>query len=182
MFKLRLTSRTVLVGLIICVAWLVLVFSTPFMVPSGTLKDLSGRVGTRENIATFSDLGIVPRAVYTIGDVECHQIADRSYFLNGNQMPVCSRDVGLFAGLVLGFAAACFVRFKGNPVLLLLGLVPLAVDGGLQLVTRYESNNPLRLATGIVAGTALALLLALYIHAIEELEARPSEGHKIPPT
>jgi len=169
MLKPRLTSRTLLLALVVSLIWLALVVAAPYLVPSGTLQDLSGRVGTRENSAAFSPLGPVPRAIYTIGDVECHQIAERSFFLNDNQMPFCARDLGLFIGLVAGFALASFFRFRWNPALLLLGLVPMALDGGIQLFTDYESNNPLRLATGAIGGAALALLLAAYVHAFEEL-------------
>lgn len=156
-------------GFVISFAWLALVVSVPLMVPADTLQDLSGRVGTRENTSVFSGLSPLPRAIYTVGDIECHQIAERSYYLNGNQMPFCARDLGLFVGLALGFAIVSFFRFRGNPFLLLLGLVPMGVDGGLQLVTTYESTNPVRLATGILAGASLALLLALYVHALEDI-------------
>jgi uncharacterized membrane protein len=35
-------------------------------------------------------------------------------------------------------------------------------------VTEYESTNPLRLATGALAGLSLSLLLAVYIFVIAE--------------
>lgn len=180
MLKLRLTSRSLLIASAVSFVWLALVITAPYLVPPGTLRDLSGRVGTMENTAAFSELGPLPRAVYTIGDIECHQLAARSYFLNGNQMPFCARDLGLFVGLTAGFVLASIFRFRGNPVLLLLGLVPLAVDGGAQLVTSYESTNPLRLATGIIAGAALALLIAVYVYAFEALSAAPA-GTARPP-
>ncbi len=168
----RITSRVVLGGFILCAVWLALVVASPFMVPPHTLLNLSGSVGVKDNTAQFHDLSPLPKAIYSIGDVECHQLASRSYYLNGNQMPFCSRDVGLFIGLALGFAIATLYRVKINPLLLLLGLVPIGVDGGLQLVTSYESTNPIRLATGIVAGVALSFILALFIYAIEEDTSR----------
>jgi uncharacterized membrane protein len=88
-------------------------------------------------------------------------------------MPFCARDVGLFLGLVLGFGFATFVRWKIHPVLVLVGLVPIAIDGGLQLVSSYESTNPLRLATGTLAGLVLALLFAHFLFVIGEDRARP---------
>jgi len=176
--RVRLTSKTILVAFIISLVWLALVVSAPFMVPAGTLTDLSGRVGTRENTEALSGLSPLPRAIYTFGDIECHQIAERSYFLNGNQMPFCARDFGLFLGLVAGFAFALFVRFRGSPLLLLLGLVPMGVDGGLQIVTDYESTNPLRLATGLLAGAVLSMLLALYINAFEDIGKERRRGRE----
>jgi uncharacterized membrane protein len=103
-----------------------------------------------------------------IGDTECHQLANRSFFINGNQMPFCSRDVGLFIGLAVGAGVATFIRYRINPVLALAGLVPIAIDGGTQMLTDYESTNTLRLATGVVAGVALSLLLAHFMFALQE--------------
>lgn len=178
----RITSRVVLALLILSAVWLALVLLSPFLVPSNTLKDLSGVVGGHENESQFKNLGPVPHAVYWLGDAECHQLAIRSYFLNGNQMPFCARDVGLFLGLVVGFFAATFVRWKIPPLLVLLGLVPIAIDGGLQQVTSYESTNPLRILTGLLAGLVLALLFAHFLFVIESDKAKPKPVIVEPPT
>jgi uncharacterized membrane protein len=63
---------------------------------------------------------------------------------------------------------ALFYRLKLNPLYLLLGLIPMGLDGGLQAFTDYESNNPLRLATGIIAGVALALLISIFVQAFQD--------------
>lgn len=162
------TSVVLLMAFVISLIWLLLIISSPFMVPSGTLTDLSGSVNIKDNVDQFRDLDALPKAVYSIGDVECHQIKERSYFLNGNEMPFCARDLGLFAGLAGAFGLVAFYRLKLNPLLLMLGLIPLGLDGGIQLITDYESNNPLRLATGIVAGAALALILAQFVFLMQE--------------
>ena len=164
----KVTSKVILVLFGISTVWLALVVGAPLMVPSDTLTDLSGRVGVHDNDAQFSSIGALPRAMYWIGDAECHQLAERSYFLNGNQMPFCSRDLGLFTGLVFALGFVAFYRYKINPVYAILGLVPIGLDGGLQAVTSYESTNPLRLFTGIVAGAAMALLIAHFLFVIQE--------------
>lgn len=163
----KLTSPVVLAAFVICLVWLALVVSAPFLVHSHTLLDLSGSVNVKDNIAQFHSLAPLPKAIYSIGDVECHQIASRSFFLNGNEMPFCSRDLGLFIGLAAGFGLAAFYRYKLNPFLALAGLVPMGIDGGLQLVTSYESNNALRIITGIIAGVSLSILLAYYVFLIQ---------------
>lgn len=169
------TSLVLLLIFLFCSVWLALVLIAPFLVPSGTLTDLSGSVSVKDNEDQFRDLAPLPKAVYSIGDVECHQIKDRSFFLNGNEMPFCSRDLGLFAGLAGGFGLVTFYRLKTNPLLLMLGLVPLALDGGLQLVTEYESNNPLRLLTGILAGATLALIIAQFVFVVQDDRKRVVE-------
>lgn len=166
------TSVVLLFAFLLCSVWLALVVISPFLVPSGTLTDLSGSVSVKDNVEQFKDLAPLPKAIYSIGDVECHQIAERSYFLNGNEMPFCARDVGLFIGLAGGFGIVVFYRLKMNPLLLMLGLVPLGLDGGVQLVTDYDSNNPLRLTTGIVAGVALALIIAQFVFVLQDDKKR----------
>jgi len=164
----KITSKAVFVFFAVSAVWLVLVIAAPFMVPSHTLTDLSGRVGYHDNDLQFSGLSAIPHAIYWIGDAECHQIASRSYFLNGNEMPFCSRDLGLFLGIGLGFGLMSFYRYKLNPVFSILSMVPIGLDGGLQAVTDYESTNPVRVATGIIAGAGLALLLAHFMFVIQE--------------
>jgi len=164
----KVTSRAVLIFFLVSAAWLALVISAPFLVPSGTLTDLTGRVGFHDNDQQFSSLSTLPHGIYWIGDAECHQIAERSYFLNGNQMPFCARDLGLFFGIVAAFGLLTFYRFKINPVFVLLALIPIGIDGGLQLVSDYESNNVLRLLTGVLAGAALAMLIAHFLFVIQE--------------
>ncbi len=170
----RLTSKVLLIALVLCALWLVLVVTAAYMVRPGTLTDLSGRVGGHENEPKFEGLGAVPHAIYWLGDAECHQILNRSFTLNDNQMPFCARDLGLFVGIVLGFGSAVLYRWKIPILFVVLGLVPIGLDGGIQAVTSYESNNALRLATGMVAGLVLSLLLAHIVFVAQEDRSRGS--------
>ena len=164
----HITARAILLAFVVATLWLVLILISPYLIPAGTLTDISGRVGGHENEDQFEGLNPVAHAVYWLGDAECHQLANRSYFLNDNQMPFCSRDLGLFAGVALGFGIATFYRPKVKPWLYLIAIAPLALDGGLQAITSYESNNPLRLATGVLAGVGLALLLAEFVFVLAQ--------------
>ena len=172
----KVTSKVVLSAFAFTAFWAALVITAPLMVPSGTLTDLTGVVGSHDNDDQFDSLSPLPHAVYWLGDGECHQISNRSYFLNGNQMPFCARDLGLFLGLAAGFGVATFIAIRIHPLLVLVGLVPMAIDGGIQLVTDYESNNPLRLLTGLIAGLALSLMFAHMIFAIgdEPVKKKPT--------
>src|SRR5206468_3781120 len=61
-----------------------------------------------ENIwATFP---LYPRIVYTIGDAQCHQLFYRSFWLNGNQMPIDERMTSMYVFANLGVVAAMFAR------------------------------------------------------------------------
>jgi len=148
----------------------VLILISPFLVPKGTLNDLTGRVGFIDNSAQYDDLSIIPRAVYLFGDMECHQIASRSYFLNENQLPMCARDVGIFLGLSIGAFIVAYRRVSINPFLLILGLIPVGLDGGIQFLTSYESTNAIRLTTGAIAGVTVSLLISWVYHEINRVE------------
>ena len=133
--------------------------------------------------------------VYAFGDLNCHQKHERSWEINGNQMAVCARDVGIFFGITIGalwFAYRGRNRWtvrdtfltllpdewlevayvKDQRLLWMWGLLfiigaPMVLDGGIQAVTAYESTNPMRLATGAPFGFAIAWLFA------SSLSARP---------
>lgn len=143
--------------LLFAAAWTALVILTPFTMPPGSVGDLSGSVGEIDN-----DLGHVnglARAIYAIGDLNCHTKAERSFELNDNQMAFCARDVGLFIGLAAGMAAVLFLnpRFMWPAVIIL--AAPLVIDGTVQLLLDYESNNVVRIITGTLGGSAVAIFL-----------------------
>ncbi|MGD0817055.1 MAG: DUF2085 domain-containing protein [Methanomassiliicoccales archaeon] len=157
--------------LAIFVAWLAVLLIAPLSLPSGSVKDLSGAVGRLDNPGQEARMNLFAQVVYTVGDIECHQIAERSFYLNGNELPVCSRDIGISIGLLTGMLIGLLYVRRIKPILLVLGLVPMVLDGGLQALSSYQSNNSLRIVTGIVAGVAAALLLCEF--AARYLETGP---------
>jgi uncharacterized membrane protein len=74
-------------------------------------------------------------------------------------MPICARCTGLLIGVLAGL----LVPLTGLPgsvtaiALAILLTAPLLVDGLTQLAGLRRSTNPLRLATGVIAGLGLAL-------------------------
>ena len=79
----------------------------------------------------------------------CHQIPERSFFIGTYQFPLCARCTGIMAGHVLGIIAAFFWKV---PAKIIVGTIPLAVDGTVQKLTDYESNNRRRFITGVLYG------------------------------
>ncbi len=138
---------------------------------------------------TFSWMELNPLFAFTyaVGDLNCHQKHERSWEINDNQMPVCVRDVGIMLGFIFGALIFrtygvnrwtlrdTFLTIIPDPYLIpfyekdsrlmlvifmiLLSITPIGIDGFLQLITNYESNNPLRLITGIFAGFGLGWLV-----------------------
>jgi uncharacterized membrane protein len=159
--------------------WLALVFIAPLTLPAGSVTDLSGSVGTIENWDSIEKMNPLAATVYLLGDSQCHQLLVRSFVINGNQMPFCSRDLGIFIGLVAGMALAFSGRLKVGWKIALLLLVPMGLDGGMQMISSYESSNLLRLATGILAGTGFAYLLAWFGARMLEPKGAKSDPPKM---
>jgi len=130
---------------------------SPYFAESGTV-DLGdeGIVGGEEHEDTIEGIeNPYAEMVYRFGDRFCHQKHSRSWELNGNQMPVCARDVGLFLGLALGCLMGASLGKSIHIVALLLLIAPMLIDGGLQALTGYESLNLLRVVTGILGGIGI---------------------------
>ena len=82
--------------------WILLQFLAPFALPSGSVSDLSGVVGFSDNENIIQNMSFPWNIVYSSGDRLCHQRADRSLFLNGNEMPFCTRCTAIWLGIVVG--------------------------------------------------------------------------------
>lgn len=159
-FPRGLEGMELLIGIVI-LAILLCVLAAPYTLPAGSVTDLSGKVGSVDNSHQISDMNPFAQAFYYFGDVNCHQIAERSYYLNGNEMPVCARDLGILIGLPIALFLLAYVSFRPKIWMVIVLLAPMALDGGLQYLTDYTSFNELRLLTGLLGGAAAAMFLAI---------------------
>lgn len=91
----------------------------------------------------------------------CHQMPGRSFHLDTNQMGFCARCTGLYGSLaVVSLYVAVSGRTKPISWLWLLGLcIPILLDVPLDFADRVAAANLLRMATGLLAGTAISLFL-----------------------
>ncbi|VVC03682.1 Uncharacterised protein [Candidatus Burarchaeum australiense] len=79
----------------------------------------------------------------------------------GYEFGVCARDTAIYLFMLVGGLAYPFVRRVDDdnapPLwLFVLAILPTAVDGGGQFIGLWESTNAVRLATGALAGLAVA--------------------------
>ena len=156
------------VSFVLLWGWLSLLLFSPYMIDNGTTGDLSGVVGKYDNKDVINDMNLVAKSIYYIGDLNCHQLSHRSYAYNDNQMSFCARDTGIFVGLVLGFTYASRKKIILTLPLIIAALIPIGLDGTIQLLTDYESTNPKRLVTGLIAGIATGIAIKIIADSLDE--------------
>jgi uncharacterized membrane protein len=103
-------------------------------------------------IAAF---GLNSPAVHGIFHGLCHQRPERSLFIFGSQMAVCSRCAGIYAGLLVGALTPPigFMARHGRIVVWTAFSVA-AFDVAATYFSLYPLNHAVRLATGFFAGWA----------------------------
>ena len=89
----------------------------------------------------------------------CHCLDSRSFHFRGRRFPLCARCTGELVGIAAAVGSFAFVC-PPVPVLLVL-MIPMVLDGGIQMFTAYESGNVRRLITGILFGFGLTDLFLL---------------------
>ncbi len=177
----------VLVLFVLALLYTMSIFIAPLTLEPGTVTELQGRPNQIVYAEQWEELPLYHRAVYTFGDLNCHQMTSRSYHINENQMPIAGRMTGVFIGLTTGFFLMSFVRGSENykrtlldllkvdpewsdgkeiALLFLLGglfILPMILDGGLQFVIDYDSFNEFRTFTGILFGFGFSVFISSVI-------------------
>lgn len=92
----------------------------------------------------------------------CHQIKERSFIIRNRQMPLCARCTGFYSSLLILSPILC-VFLPENIHLSIILTLPLIIDGETQFMGFRESNNILRLITGLLAGYGVMSLLFLVV-------------------
>jgi uncharacterized membrane protein len=144
--------------------WGILQLFAPFLLPTNSVSDLSGSVAVLDNDHVISQMDFPWSFLYTMGDRLCHQRVDRSFTVNGNQMPFCSRCTALWLGIAVGLGFMVLFSFELTHrffFVFVLGIVPLGIDGIGQLAGFWESTNILRLGTGLLAGFVCGIALGV---------------------
>ena len=104
-----------------------------------------------------------------IGDIlGCHQMPERSFFINKYQFPVCARCTGMMVGYIMALFLAVFKKNIGWIFCVLL-IVPMIVDGCVQYKTSYLSNNFKRFVTGIMYGVGFIQIIIKIIALIVKI-------------
>lgn len=120
-----------------------MLFVTPIVV--APLAAASGHV----NIAA-----VIYRAYGTI----CHQLPERSFFIDDHKVAVCSRCTGIYAGFLFTLLIYPLVRSLRRTTTparkwLVLAALPLAIDFSLTFFGIWENTHTSRLLTGLLLGS-----------------------------
>ena len=92
----------------------------------------------------------------------CHRLPDRTFKVKNWYFPVCSRCTGFYIGAFSYFIYVYFFYVEYTITLILLAIImmtPTLLDGFTQFFDFRESNNMLRLFTGLMGGVGLAILI-----------------------
>ncbi|MGB9835747.1 MAG: DUF2085 domain-containing protein [Candidatus Saccharicenans sp.] len=94
--------------------------------------------------------------IFSLYSPLCHQKAERSYHLFGQQLSVCSRCLGIYAGffvsavIYLLLKPAWKVKIEQHPRLLVWLALPMGADVAAGWLNLWESALWLKTATGLV--------------------------------
>jgi uncharacterized membrane protein len=109
-------------------------------------------------------------AVYGVGSAICHQRDERSFHLFAEQLPVCARCTGVYAGAAVAAISYFWIarrRTSGSAAnltstarsLLAVAGMPMAASLVYEWTTGDVPSNAIRAATGIVVGGAVAYVI-----------------------
>ena len=156
------TSRTYLLVLALAAAWTAAAVTAPIGVAHGWISAGNSPIIRTDGHCLPDLLALIIRAAY--GTV-CHQIPERSWWIQGHPMAICARCFGLYIGglaglIVYPLAAARLALVISRRRWLILALLPIAIDFFGGYFGLFENTAASRTATGLIAGMAGAIYTA----------------------
>lgn len=128
-------------------------------------------------VAAASGHSELAEGIYGAFGVLCHQLPERSYFIDGHKLAVCSRCTGLYAGFAFTLLLYPLIRSLKRTDTpprswLLLATLPLAIDFGVNFFGFWYNTHTSRLLTGAILGSAVVFYV---MPGIVELSLRYSQ-------
>ena len=163
------SRKIILIFFLVFFIWVLLQFLSPLALPGNSIGDLSGSTLLADNEKTINELPAPWGFIYGCGDRLCHQKSERSFYINGNQMPFCSRCTAIWLGLAIGMGLMIYYKINLNEkflLLILIGIIPIGIDGLGQLSGLWESSNIVRVITGLLIGIVCGIAITVIIDEI----------------
>ena len=105
----------------------------------------------------------VPSVLMPVGALICHQRPERSFVVNGRQVPVCARCTGLYAGAAfavpLALVWASAIASKRARTIALVASLPTVVTWTLEFTDVAQFSNAIRFAAALPLGATAARLV-----------------------
>ena len=109
--------------------------------------------------------------IFTVGSVICHQRPERSFFVDGHQLPVCARCTGVYLSAALGLVGWWGMKLarKWRPLefdpriavrLLLTAATPTAVSVASAAIGLWDGSNTTRAILAIPLGASMGAIVA----------------------
>lgn len=110
-------------------------------------------------LSAATGAGWLSKPIYGLFGFICHQIPERSFFLFGHQLAVCSRCFGVYTGLLIGLVIYPLWRRIDNvePLprfWLFASMIPILLDWSLTILGIWENTFASRYITGAILGIA----------------------------
>ena len=111
-------------------------------------------------MAYIKNSSILYQFVFYIIGITCHQAPEKSFYFMNNQIPVCGRCFGIYAGLVAGLLIyPVFKNIKNTSTpsikLLPVFILPVLIDGAFNLL----ETNIERMLTVLIFGIGVVFYL-----------------------
>jgi uncharacterized membrane protein len=132
-------------------------------------------------VAPLAAAGNYPRlalTLYRAFAALCHQLPERSYFIAGHKLAICSRCTGLYAGFAFTLLLYPLIRSLRTTIWpprewLLLAAAPMAIDFSLTFFGIWENTHTSRLLTGLLLGSVTVFYV---MPGLVELSSRNVRG------
>jgi len=109
--------------------------------------------------------------LYASGSVICHQLPERSFFLDGGQLPVCARCTGLYLSGAAGFlawlmwkTARGWRKFAVSPrpalVIVIVAALPTALSYLTGVTGLWDGSNVTRAVLAVPLGLSAGAVVA----------------------
>ena len=116
-------------------------------------------------------MDLIVAFAYAVGSVICHQLPERSFFLDGRQLPVCARCTGLYVSGAIGFLGWVAMKFargwRGVPVrpraalaIVAGAAIPTAISYVTGVTGVWDGTNLTRAALAVPLGVAAGAVVA----------------------
>jgi uncharacterized membrane protein len=108
-------------------------------------------------VAAANNHNALALTLYHVFGTLCHQLPERSFFIEGHKLAVCSRCSGLYGGFALFLLLYPLIRPLRSTVppptkLLILAAIPMLVDFSLTFFGIWENTHSTRFFTGLLLG------------------------------